>query len=480
MSLAWSSRNEIQLLSSSAAFAMSLGAKELFHTNFLAFMLESDDPALVSVQLAIRRALGFSPAQGAAPKCAVWREKNNLDLVIVELQPLSLAPTTQRATATDEEDADDQPGGESGGWDWSPTGGWTQSTSNSNSGVNSTAASFPRSVPTGRVLIVEAKLKSIPRLDRLTKYDNQLSTRGDSLDVPEDGAVSGRYLLVKDGAVSIERRLLSVAGISMTTPGTITRADGQWVGVTWKSIHGAMNGAVHGPSSSSISQTLTDYTQALGALVALFDRVHQMCNDAHLASGPTPTYGALRLQPLDSQFRSLRINDLLGKTLFDYWLHTFVLKGVTVNIPAGWALKGYVHYSRGTPGLGLELVNDSFQNPNGGPNIGLRIGIQVQNCELRLYVDVHAGWSGLEKWVAGHTVLPGRWFNTPVFSCAPVGYRGLPPMPATRTGRATNLKMFGVDRFLYSKLDIDNRPLVNVETELGRLIAHAAELAPLL
>lgn len=71
MSLASSSSSEIKLLGRSAAFAMSLGAKELFHTNFLAFLLESDDPALVQVQLAIRDALGFAPRPGAVPRCAV-------------------------------------------------------------------------------------------------------------------------------------------------------------------------------------------------------------------------------------------------------------------------------------------------------------------------------------------------------------------------------------------------------------------------
>lgn len=49
MSLASSSSSEIQLLCKSAAFAMSLGAKELFHTNFLAFLLGSDDPTLAPI-----------------------------------------------------------------------------------------------------------------------------------------------------------------------------------------------------------------------------------------------------------------------------------------------------------------------------------------------------------------------------------------------------------------------------------------------
>lgn len=46
-------------LAQSATFAMSLGAKELFHTNFLAFLLESTDAELATLQVAVREALGL-------------------------------------------------------------------------------------------------------------------------------------------------------------------------------------------------------------------------------------------------------------------------------------------------------------------------------------------------------------------------------------------------------------------------------------
>ena len=98
--------------------------------------------------------------------------------------------------------------------------------------------------------------------------------------------------------------------------------------------------------------TLSDYTDVLGALVALIDRVHQLCDDAHSKPGRIPTYGAMRLQPLAPQFKSLRINDLLGKTLFDHWLNAYVLNTAAVSVPMGWALNGYVHYSNaGLPQL---------------------------------------------------------------------------------------------------------------------------------
>ena len=226
-----------------------------------------------------------------------------------------------------------------------------------------------------------------------------------------------------------------------------------------------------------MGQTLNDYTDALGALVALIDQMHQMCDEAHCKPGRIPTYGAIRIQPLDPQFRALRINDLLGKTLFDYWLNTYILpRTATVRVPVGWSLNGYIHYSNGVPGLGLELINAKFLTPSGNL-IGLHIGVQIQNCEFRLFIDVNADWTGLESWIARHPLLLSQWFSTLVFGNTPVGYRGGPVMPPTRPERVTNLKVFGDNRFLYSKLDIDKQLIVDVECELLHVIAHASNLA---
>ncbi|WP_298214546.1 hypothetical protein [Acidovorax sp.] len=55
-------------LTNSATFAMSLGARELFHTNFLGFLLESDRDELKGLQVALRQALSFEVAQGESPR----------------------------------------------------------------------------------------------------------------------------------------------------------------------------------------------------------------------------------------------------------------------------------------------------------------------------------------------------------------------------------------------------------------------------
>lgn len=225
-----------------------------------------------------------------------------------------------------------------------------------------------------------------------------------------------------------------------------------------------------------MGQTLADYANALGALVELIHRVHRVCDDAHLAPQSAPTYGAMRNQPLAPQFKALRINDLLGKALFDRWLNNFVLKSLTVNVPTGWVLNSYVHYSNGVPGLGLEFVNDKFSLPDADP-IGLHIGVQIQNSEFRLFISVSSDWRGLESWIAAHRLLLAEWFNARAFGGKPVGCRGGNIMQPIRSGRATNLKVFGVNRFLYSKYDIDNQSIIDIERELFGVMELASSLA---
>lgn len=471
LSLASSSHDDIRLLARSAAFAMSLGAKELFHTNFLAFVLESDEPSLVPAQRAIRCALGFDPGEGAISRCAVWREKNNLDLVLVELRA---APTEAAGEAA-------VPGAQDvRSWNWSAEGRWQRS---GRGVVPAPSGGATCDVPSGRVLLVEAKLKSIPQAEQLIEYDQKLARSGITLAYPEDavkpewefciGRRGERRTSARNARMPtfvIERRLLSVTGISL--------AD-HWHGVSWASLYQAMNARLPTLAGTPMEATMRDYVEVLGALVRLLDRVRRMCVDAHPASGDGPTYGALRAQVLDPRIRALRIHDLLGKALFDCWLNHDIRPQVTTPVPPGWSLNTYVNYSRGVPGLGVELVNPHFATPGGGA-LDLRIGVQVQSCELRLFADARKGWPGLERWIVEDTRLLADWFGTPVFGRLPVGTDGRAFGVPTRPGRATNLKIFDVQRFVYSKVDIDDRGVAEVERELARLVAVAAGLVAML
>ncbi len=80
MPLAINCHGHLASLAKSPTFVMSLGAKELFHTNFLAFLLESREPSIQPIQSKLKT-LFFG--HGKVGRVVTWREKNSLDLVIM-------------------------------------------------------------------------------------------------------------------------------------------------------------------------------------------------------------------------------------------------------------------------------------------------------------------------------------------------------------------------------------------------------------
>lgn len=474
MSLASASLPEINMLNASAAFAMSLGAKEIFHTNFLAFLLESDDPDLEPMQRAIRNVFGFPVTPGALSRCAVWREKNNRDLVIVELHPLPAGAAAVDSPTADEDSALQAVGEQPVGWDWDPTDRWRHAPGKlvGKSGTRQ-GRGLARNFAAYKVLIIEAKLKSIPSLEQLIKYDEHLANTGMWLRFPEDAASPAWQLPIGAATqVPVERVLLSVSGISMTTP----VAGDDWLGVQWAVLQRAMNEAMALVAPSPVRDTLADYIQALGALVTLLDRVHRMCDHAHLEQAAQPTYRAMRMQALDKQFQLLRISDLLGKTLFDYWLNTYLAHERAEMAPPGWFWKSQVIYSRAVPGVTVELINTRFAAA-ADTFITLRIGVQIQGCEFRLFISADKDWHQMEQWIANHPDLITQWFGAPVCGIGPVGIKRSPPSALDGGPRSTNLRVFTVSRFVYSTVNIDNQAVTHIESEFARVLVLASALA---
>jgi hypothetical protein len=481
MSLSQSCTAEANLLRASPAFSMSLGSKELFHTNFLAFLLEADDPSLQQVQLSIRQALGFPPGFGCVVPCAVWREKSDLDLVVVELRP------AQPGDADFDKDAAEDPGDASDsamqepGWDWDAVGGWQHARSKAPAparGVaGGTATAAPRLVPSGRVLVVEAKLKSIPRLEQLVAYDDFIAKSGVTLPYPEDVAPSWRLKIQHQ---PINRCLLTIGGTTMQTPATAVRTHScLWLGVSWSKLHNAMANSLAAIAGSPFHATLTDYVGMLGALVEMARQTVHLCDSAQRARVP---YGAMRAQVLDATIKTLRLRDLLGKAMFDHWLQGYLIPKLALPLsplPAGWRFDSYTHYTRDTPGIGLELINDAFVSHVAGGPPDLRLGVQIQGAEFRLFVSVDLAYPGLEAWIARHDILLHQWHLMTLFhSVSPIGFRSRPVLSPTAKGRATNLKRFGLSRFLYSKCDIDHRPVDDVVDEVVRVMGAARSLLP--
>ena len=72
--------NSLEILKKSALFSMSLGAKELFHSNFIAYLLSSKNKNLNSAKNALKQ-IFFGKIFDDEIICL--REKSNLDLILI-------------------------------------------------------------------------------------------------------------------------------------------------------------------------------------------------------------------------------------------------------------------------------------------------------------------------------------------------------------------------------------------------------------
>lgn len=370
--------------------------------------------------------------------------------------------------------------GLSDGWDWSEGDGWSDVVAR---GIGASAPICSGLVPTGKVLIVEAKLKSLPRLDQLEVYDQKLRAHPILLSYPDDGSRAAEWKLRVDGQdPDVGRCLLSLGGQPLVT------SLQPWPGASWSALQAGMNQCMSALRGHVLARTLTDYVSSLGAVIAIVGRTNQLCLQArHPAVVP---YRAVLCQPLDQQLRQLRVADLLGKTLFDSWLTEIrieVRAACPCPLPTGWSLNDYVHYSNGMPGLGVEFRRTFFQT-NGpenerqiwdrtdGTENELQIGVQLQGREFRLYVSVTSAWAELEKFVVKNAVLWQGWFATPIAGSVPTGARGAPIGPVSGQNRLTNLKVFNANKFIYSGSVVSGQTFATVEAEIVRIMAHCSTL----
>ena len=231
----------------SATFAMSLGAKELFHTNFLAFILESQDPALAGLQDELRRLLNCQWVHGDEHFCLVWREKNDLDLIIMLLK--KLLPSTAASSsgqngagAVDESDVSAQAA----------------------QAISLGATAYGYLALPNRAVVVEAKLKSIPTPGQLKKYSGYLAV-GITLDLPEDifpltnkGKLQTTKIPASPGSLGT-RVLLSARNSS----------SGGWTYVGWDAIVSIFKNQLPLNPAGNLSVIITDYKVALNNLLEI-------------------------------------------------------------------------------------------------------------------------------------------------------------------------------------------------------------------
>lgn len=376
----------------SAMFAMSRGAKELFHTNFLAFVLELDEEAVdVSDRdriRKVRRALLARIFGTDAPEHVLaWREAQSLDLV------LAASPGTNE--------------------DGHPILG-SRVVLNGPPRKPQPPPKVTAEPPC--LAVIEAKLKALPDVEQLRRYDDVLrgglsltldpdmpakSADGPSwgrLDItttetgngtallkaypPEAGHEAsdggGKQRCIASGYGNVRRLLLAPNDSS----GAAARAN--WAFIDWLDLLGDLeSGGVE--TGGRLADMLDDYAMSTKALLTILHEVDALVSQTYVPSCAPLTLADVHAA--SSRFKSIRIHDVVGKRSYSALLLALrqSLEQQDLKQTVGdWRLEAEVFMSRGTPGICIEYrLSD-------GAKRGLRhvsLGVQIQGTAFRRYLS---------------------------------------------------------------------------------------------
>lgn len=420
-------------LRTSATFAMSLGSKELFHTNFLAFLLESQDTALSPLQEGLRALFGCPRSAGEESWCFVFRELHKLDLVVV---PVKKRAVNDKVDGLDDAEMDYEPSG-------SPCA------------------------------VIEAKVKALPTVEQLQDYNKLLRRSAKYTWEDSAGKRNGAVIcsVMADGRPHASLRLLTVDGQSLTDP---ERDKWHWEPVDWKHVADQIDAYVSSPAAAQLGarvrEVIADYGDSLCQVISIVSLTRKHYRDSGARSYERFLHDILRFPEL----KASRLVDLVGKRAYAEWLADIRIAIGAESVSAG-RLNGEAFLTRGTPGL---LVEWHFRT-NGTPkDAALRIGVQVQGHSYRHFFAVNPKWSGLEQFAARDFPFD-EWFCGPIATLP-----GAPELMATVPGkkkaerpalyprgtRPTNLRVFGETTFLYSAADLNN-PAVKLGNVTDAIVA---------
>lgn len=337
-------KNEFKVpdeLLKSATFAMSLGSKELFHTNFLGFLLESDLEAIRPISNGLKKKLFGSAFHGAL---WVFRESKNLDLIVV--------PKTLSSNA-----------------DYS-------------------------------AVVIEAKLKSIPTVEQLDGYNVKIGdqdTNGKKIRLDIGEIVDDKYDFVRLSAGdTIEYRIANkerkigqhyqwdtahsaAKGIrrlilAPTNPYSNTSTEPKslkWEYCSWREIHDVLGRGLQDCDldDHGIVSMVKSYANDLDKILNLLHQTHELVSK--FCSGDFGVCFHDFDQSILEPFRRSRIHDLISK--YAYWC---LRENIRERLDAkGHKLNYGIHFSRGTPILEMEK---SFH--------GYQIGVQIQGGQYRHFI----------------------------------------------------------------------------------------------
>ncbi|MDM4765243.1 hypothetical protein [Pelomonas sp. SE-A7] len=398
-------------LASSPTFSMSRGAKELFHTNFIAFVLELP-PAQRTAELQAARTRLLARLFGPNPpdEVWVWREHSNLDLVILA------APGVDKPDGAVMKLMD---------------GTLLTAYKTKGDRLASQAGRAP-------LVIIEAKFKSLPTAEQLRGYDKKLrkgidleldEIRVDSETYPGDLRLTKFHVQLsgdptthsKDAPYALLRaygtkgddagqRTFAAAHCNIKrillapSHGETAVPDTDWDLLPWSELVAALKiqeAVLPGPGDRGLvlAKRLTpclvqEYCQSTERLLALRDRVVDRMNRFFSPDGEC--LSAL-CDDLSLGFHAYRLHDLVGKLGFSLLSQRLFdeanreLKQQIAHLRTnGWTLVHQAFMTRAKPGLNIEFISttDEEADLDSPKTQVLRVGVQVQECVYRHFVSV--------------------------------------------------------------------------------------------
>ena len=174
---------------------------------------------------------------------------------------------------------------------------------------------------------------------------------------------------------------------------------------------------------------------------------------------------------------------MVGKRAYNEWLVDLLddVRNQTAGSGLGDPI-GEAFLTRGIPGLTVEW---NVPVPSEGETT-LRIGVQIQGKSYRHFVAAKPKWAGLdgfivtsgllENWTAGDVVIASGC--QALMATRPNNKPPQPPTTVVSKTRATNLRKFGADAFLYSDVDLtkSDATLEDVQLAICKSMARAATL----
>jgi len=493
---------------------MSLGAKELFHTNFLAFLLENHDPSVATIQDDLKDLLFGHRNVG---RVITWREKESLDLVIMP------AP---RLTRSGDPDLD-----------------YSCTCANCRSNIIKRKTDYCDTI----AVVIEAKLKSIPTDAQLVKYDTKLA-KGIIFDLDDASAVHvavpgghrrWQAMALKspppnsphgtDCTIVAKGKLISGGaqkngrnGAIWTFTGKVRRLllgpltirpnVGNWPSINWWRVANVLNCALacgvpprviplgHCKATDLMSLILCDYRDSLRNLLQILSETYTYVTGSVALPLPTPTYGDYYYAITDAQFKARRIHDLVGKYassilelhVMDFLFRTLdnppgcgascgktftghsIAASGSVKVPCFGAcnltfeLDSYTHFSNQQPGVGFQWC---ATERIGRGERKIAFGVQIQGNDYRHFICVEGGKDSksrndiLDQLNVLLSASPNDWFVSKTID------------PALRldysSGKNGKFFVFDESVFRYSKADARKLQM----PDLAQAVCHSLCLA---